>query len=225
MIKKAAFLKQNKIGIILSHTQNIPKNPLICNEKRELLQSMIQNLKTQMKENIIPPISQEDIDKIEPVIICMDDATPPEFGKHPILKSINALLANYGYPENPIYHMELIIGQDRALDYGWIGDSLSKKIPPITLTFFPLERPEGAISATEIRSYVISNEWNNFYDRMRPTGLNEEKLRALFDQLTMLLTASGPSNKKSKKGGRRKRSRRKTIIKKTRRTRRTRRTR
>lgn len=207
MIAKAASLHQNKIGIILSHTQNIPKNPLICDEKRNLLQLMIQKLKEKMKNKMseyIPPITEANIDKIEPIIICMDDITPYKFGKHPILKSINALLDNYNYPKNPISKMELIIGQDREFDYGWIGDSLSKKKPPINLTFFALERPENAISATEIRTYVINNEWQNFYDKMQKSGLNEEQLRKLFDDLKILLTATGPARKKSRKGGRKK---------------------
>ena len=42
-----------------------------------------------------PPISSENIDNIEPIVICMDDETPPDYGKHPIMKSINLLLSHY----------------------------------------------------------------------------------------------------------------------------------
>jgi hypothetical protein len=209
LIHRAASLGQSKIGIILSHSQDLPKNPFTCEEKRKLLLSgMIQALKEQMKlkaSSYTPPISPDSIDRIEPIIICMDDIQPPEFGKHPILKSLSAILATYS-SENPVGRAILIIGEDRANDYGWILEGLSKRTPPIQAIVEALPRPEGAISATEIRGYAMTGDWDNFLARMRSTGLPEESLRAVFDQLHEMLTAAAPvtKGKKGKKGGKRK---------------------
>jgi hypothetical protein len=205
LIHRAASLGQSKIGIILSHSQDLPKNPFSCEEKRKLLLSgMIQALKEQMKlkaSSYSPPISPESIDKIEPIIICMDDPTPAEFGSHRIIKSLNAIFATY---KNPVERAILIIGEDRANDYGWILESLEKRTPPIQGIVEALPRPEGAISATEIRGYAMAGDWDNFLARMQSTGLPEGALREVFDQLHEMLTAPGPFAKgkgKGKKGG------------------------
>jgi hypothetical protein len=189
LYQRAASLEQSKIGIILSHSQDIPKNPFSCDEKRTLLLSgMIQALKEQMKQKSYdPPISPESIDRIEPIIICMDDPTPKEFGTHPIFKSINLLLSKYGYPKNPIEKVHLIIGEDRASSYDWILDSFAKRTPPIQGVVEALPRPEGAISATEIRGYAMTGDWDNFLARMSSTGLPEGTLREEFDQLHEML--------------------------------------
>jgi nicotinic acid mononucleotide adenylyltransferase len=202
LIQRAASLGESKIGIILSHSQNIPKNPFSCNEKRNLLiSSMIDSLKQQMKQKTyVPPISHSSIDAVSPIIICMNDPTPEAFGKHPILKSINALLANYEY--YPETRMELIIGEDRAQDYEWIKDSLANRETPVILEIGSIPRPEGAISATEIRGYAMNGDWTNFYQKMRPSGMSEEKIREMYSELNELLTSSGPVKKRGKTGGR-----------------------
>lgn len=225
LIYRAAQLGQSKIGIILSHSQDLPKNPFTCEEKRKLLLSgLIQSLKEQMKlkaSTYTPPISKESIVRIEPIIICMDDPTPPEFGKHPIIKSLNAILETY---ENPIQRAILIIGEDRANDYGWILESLIKRTPPIPAYVESVPRPEGAISATEIRGYARDGEWPNFFAKMQSTGLSEDVLRSVFDQLHEMLTANAPVTKgkgkgkgKGKSGGKRTRRPNKRIGKKTKR--------
>lgn len=205
LILRAAELGQSKIGIILSHSQDLPKNPFSCEEKRKLLMSgMIQALKEQMKlkaSSYTPPISQENIDRIEPIILCMDDPTPAEFGNHRIIKSLNAILAAYG---DSVERAILIIGEDRANDYGWILESLSKRTPPIQGDVEALPRPDGAISATEIRGYAMTGDWDNFLARMRSTGLSRDALREVFEQLHEMLTAAAPVAKgkgKGKKGG------------------------
>jgi nicotinic acid mononucleotide adenylyltransferase len=200
LIQRAASLGESKIGIILSHSQNIPKNPFSCNEKRNLLlSSMIDSLKQQMKEKTYaPPISPLSIDSVSPIIICMNDPTPEEFGKHPILKSINALIAIYGDPDA---RMELIIGEDRAQDYEWIKDSLANREMPVVLEITSIPRPEGAISATEIRGYAMNGDWSNFYQKMKSSGMPEEKIKELYSELNDLLTSSGPVKKRSKTGG------------------------
>lgn len=212
LIHRAASLGQSKIGIILSHSQDLPKNPFTCEEKRKLLLSgMIQALKEQMKlkaSTYNPPISPDSIDIIEPIIICMNDPTPPEFGGHPIIKSITTLLLNYGYPENPIERAILIIGEDRALSYNWVVKNLAERKPPIHTELESLPRPPGAISATEIRGYAMTGDWNNFLARMSSTGLSPDALREVFDQLHEMLTAPAPvsKGKKGKNGGNKRKS-------------------
>jgi hypothetical protein len=130
----------------------------------------------------------------------MDDPTPLEFGTHRTIKSLNAILTTY---ENPIERAILIIGEDRANDYGWVLESLAKRNPPIQGIVEALPRPPGAISATEIRGYAMSGDWPNFFAKMRSTGLSPDTLREVFDQLHEMLTAPAPvtKGKKGKKGG------------------------
>jgi hypothetical protein len=206
LINRAASLEQTKIGIILSHSQDLPKNPFNCEEKRKLLLSgMIQTVKEKIKNNIKnnintynPPILIENIDRIEPIIICMDDPTPKEYGNHPIIKSINVLLSNY---TNVIERAILIIGEDRVLSYDWILKNLRERTPPIISEIESLPRPKGAISATEIRGYAMSGDKDNFLLKMRSTGLSEYALIELYTQLHELLTASYPVPKKRVKNG------------------------
>jgi len=208
LILRALSLGQTKIGIIVSHSQDIPKNPLYCAEKRDaILPAMIRALKEQMKTRM-PHVSPESIDGIEPIIICMDEIpnleNPP---KSMLIRSVVKLLELYNYREIPIEKMHLIIGQDRASQYGFIQETLLKLTPPIIIPggmdVEALPRPEGAISATEIRGYAMNGDWPNFLLKMQSTGIEEERLRELFNHLHELLTAPGPVAKKVlKKGGR-----------------------
>jgi hypothetical protein len=196
LIERAIQFGENKVGIILSHSVDSEKNPLECKEKREfILSGMIDALKQQMKrEGRFPP---DKIDEIDVVIVCMDDPTPEEFGKHPILKSFNALFSQFGY-EKP--HAYLIVGQDRATDYGWIEKSLGDKI--MSYQVEPLQRPEGAMSATEMRGYVKSGEYDTFMGKMRETGIPDEKSSELYEKVIFGMSRPPPLKKKpTKKGG------------------------
>ena len=165
LIERAIQFGENKVGIILSHSVDSEKNPLECKEKREfILSGMTDALKNQMKrEGQFPP---DKIDEIQVIIVCMDDPTPEEFGKHPILKSFNALFSQFGYEKPNAY---LIVGQDRAIDYGWIQKSLGDKI--LSYQVEPLDRPEGAMSATEMRGYIKRGKYDTFMGKMKETGI------------------------------------------------------
>ena len=196
LIERAIQFGENKVGIILSHSVDSEKNPLECKEKREfILSGLIDALKQQMKrEGRFPP---DKIDEIQLVIVCMDDPTPEEFGKHPILKSFNALFSQFGYVKP---HTYLIVGQDRATDYGWIEKSLGDKI--MSFVVEPLARPEGAMSATEMRGYVKSGEYDTFMGKMRETGIPDEKSAELYEKVTFGMSRPPPLKKKpTKKGG------------------------
>ena len=196
LIERAIQFGENKVGIILSHSVDSEKNPLECKEKREfILSGMIDALKQQMKrEGRFPP---DKIDEIDVVIVCMDDPTPEEFGKHPILKSFNALFSQFGYEKPNVY---LIVGQDRATDYGWIEKSLGDKV--LSYQVEPLPRPEGAMSATEMRGYIKSGEYDTFMGKMRETGIPDEKSAELYEKVIFGMSRPPPLKKKpTKKGG------------------------
>ena len=199
LIERAIQFGENKVGIILSHSVDSEKNPLECKEKREfILSGMIDALKQQMKrEGRVSPDKIYKIDEIQVIIVCMDDPTPEEFGQNHILKSFHALFSQFGY-EKP--HAHLIVGQDRADDYGWIQKSLGDKI--IWDDVEPLERPEGAMSATEMRGYVKRGEYDTFLGKMRDTGIPDEKSTELYEKVTFGLSRPPPLKKKpTKKGG------------------------
>jgi hypothetical protein len=215
LVERAIQMGENKVGIILSHSVDSEKNPLECKEKREfILSGLINALKDQMKrEGQFPP---DKIDEIQVIIVCMDDETPPEFGKHPILKSFNALFSQFGYEKPTAY---LIVGEDRAIDYGWIQKSLGDKISSYQVE--PLDRPEGAMSATEMRGYVRRGEYDTFLGKMRETGIPDERSAELYEKVTVGLSRPPPMKKKStKKGGKlyKSRKQRKTKRRKSKRT-------
>jgi hypothetical protein len=203
LIHRAASLGQTKIGILLSHSQDMPKNPFNCDDKRKMLLSgLIQALKEQMKmKKYAPPISPDSIDAIEPIIICMDDEMPPEFGKHPILKSVNALIASFS---EPVHQAFLIVGQDRAGGYGFVKEALGRRGIELDDSNF-LVRPEGAISATYVRELAYSGNWDEFLRIYSTTGIPEENIRAIYEGLrgAMAAAASGSKKKGKGKGGRR----------------------
>lgn len=224
LIHRTASLGQSKFGIILSHSQDMPKNPFNCNDKRKMLLSgMIRSLKEQMKQKIetyTPTISPESIDAIEPIIICMDDATPPEFGKNPIIKSVNALISDYNEPIETAF---LIVGQDRAGGYEFVKTALSKRTPPILLDDSDfLARPEGAISATYVRHLAYSGNWEEFLRVYATTGLPEENIRSIYEGLRAMAANSSGSKKKGK-GGRRTKRRNSKRSKKSKKNKRTKR--
>ena len=84
-----------------------------------------------------------------------------------------------------------------------------------------LVRPEGAMSATQMREYALTNNWEEFKRNMASTGLDEVVVRYMFDEIRAnmitqpLPPTQEPTRKKRKtKGGKRrkttKRKRRKT---------------
>jgi len=213
LIERAIQFRENKVGIILSHSVDSVENPLECKEKREfILSGMIDALKQQMKRE--GRFTPDKIDEIDVVIVCMDDPTPEEFGKNPILKSFNALLSQFGYKKPNAY---LIVGQDRATAYGWIEKSLGDKI--MSYQVEPLPRPEGAISATEMRGYVKSEEYDTFMGKMRETGIPDKKSHELYNKVGFGMGLDTLLEKKpTKKGGKtnKRRKQRKTKRRKSR---------
>jgi hypothetical protein len=71
-----------------------------------------------------------------------------------------------------------------------------------------LPRPEGAMSATQMREYVLTNNWEEFKRNMESTGLDEHIVRYMFDEIRAnMITQQPPPRKKRKtKGGKRRKT-------------------
>ena len=237
MLQQALRENLSQINIILSHSQDTKKNPFHCEQKRNLLindnetiyqsqsQSMITLLKQQMMAEY--PEQARQIEKIAVQIVCMNDNVNPEYGKHPIMKSITYILNDlYGYPREGLT-IKLFVGQDRVNDYGWIKkylETLEPNTNTITMEIVGLPRPEGAMSATQMREYALTNNWEEFKRNMASTGLDEVVVRYMFDEIraNMIIQEPPPRpeptrKKRKTKGGKRhkttKRKRRKTKTK------------
>ena len=207
LMEKALELGEEKIYIILSHTQDNKKNPLVCDKKRKLLttEGMIEKIK---RENV-------DLEHIEVKIRCMDDPVDETCGSHVILKQICQIRKDEGDAEQ----MLLVIGEDRKKAYNWLRESLSKLDPPVSLIIEPLDRPDGAMSATYMRGLIISKNEEKFVEESMKNGLSEESALNLYGVLETALKGpkrpapsdfNKPPRKKTKKGGKRKTHKRKT---------------
>ena len=186
---------------------------------------MITLLKQQMMAE--HPEQARQIEKIAVQIVCMNDNVNPEYGKHPIMKSITYILNDlYGYPREGLT-IKLFVGQDRVKDYGWIKkylETLEPNTNAITMEIVGLPRPEGAMSATQMREYALTNNWEEFKRNMASTGLDEVVVRYMFHEIkaNMIIQEPPPRpeptrKKRKTKGGKRrkttKRKRRKTKTK------------
>jgi hypothetical protein len=207
MITQALSRGLSQINIILSSTIDDKKNPLDCNEKRTLLSdsseaiSMIDYLKEQMKRE--DPRNARQIDMITVKIICLNDDIDPKYGssKYPSPRAINYMLGEfYGYPR-PNLNAILVIGEDRISDYDFIKKSLGEKPVPVILDIFGLPRPEGAMSATEIRNNAVNNEFPQFRDKMAVTGLTDEKIEQIYRKIRDRISPPKPKKETAKKGG------------------------
>lgn len=232
MLQQALRENLSQINIILSHSQDTKKNPFHCEQKRNLLindnetiyqspgqipgqnQSMITLLKQQMMAE--HPEQAPQIEKIAVQIVCMNDNVNPEYGKHPIMKSITYILHDlYGYPREGLT-IKLFVGQDRVNDYGWIKkylETLEPNTNAITMEIVGLPRPEGAMSATQMREYALTNNWEEFKRNMASTGLDEVVVRYMFDEIraNMIIQEpppkpQPPQKKRKTKGGKRRKT-------------------
>jgi hypothetical protein len=209
MIMEALSRGLTQINIILSATIDDKKNPLDCNEKRNLLLdssetlSMIDFLKQQMKKE--QPSNAREIDNIKVKIICLDDDFDPKYGtsKYPIPRAINYMLGElYGYPRENLNAL-LVIGEDRLSQYEFIKKSLEEKPIPIHLEIQGLPRPEGSMSATEIRNNAVNNEFPEFRDKMLVTGLSEDNIEQIYRKIRDRIVPPKPKKGTIKKGGKR----------------------
>jgi hypothetical protein len=119
------------------------------------------------------------------------------------MKSIQYLLnEKYGYPRNNI-KMILFIGQDRASDFLWLQKTLLERNPSIELEIVPIERPDGAISATYIRQLAIDGDYDTFKQQMLDTGLNDDEyIGKLYKEIKEKINYKPRKKNTTIKGGR-----------------------
>ena len=176
LMDEALKLSETDVYIILSHTKDLKKNPLECNRKRQLLQvnGMIQSIKDEYPS----------LNGIMVNIICGDDDLTQECGKSFILKQLC-----YINKKTSTEIFKLIIGKDRGGQYNWIEKSLLKMNPRIKIHFMkPLDRPDGEISSSYIRSLVTSEQRDEFISKYfigddKRNILSKPDAEGLYDEL------------------------------------------
>jgi hypothetical protein len=221
MNKAIDFMRQGNnaiVGIVLSHTVDDDKNPLSCEEKRDMLlvYGMIDSAKDQIKQSLTGP-EKDMVDNIRVIILCKDDTVVQEQkGNFPI-QSINALVQLYGDIFTGVSKadtkLHLIIGEDRATSYDWLKKSLN-------LTIEALPRPEGAMSATTMRNLVREDKLDEFKENMKSTGIDDESSERIFnilhEKINTAVARSSAKKARTKRGGKRsKRSKSKTTNRRT----------
>jgi len=197
MMEKALEMELDRIYIILSGTLD-GKNPLDCETKKELLvgnvSSVVENLKQKwiaeggMDEGVVGGIRGCQV-----IVVCMTDASidTGKYGTNPILKCINYIMDVYEKGKDTQKSI-LFVGEDRGNSYGWISSGLKLGV----LEIIPLERPEGAISATFVRGLAMEGNQEGFLEEMEKIGITRSRGEEVYLEIRRKL---GDSLKKSKK--------------------------
>jgi hypothetical protein len=211
MMEKALEMDLDRVYIILSGTLD-GKNPLDCETKKELLvgnvSSVVENLKQKwiaeggMDEGVIGKIRGCRVN-----VVCMNDASidTGKYGTNPILKCINYIVDIFEKGEKSGKSI-LFVGEDRGNSYGWISSGWKLGV----LEIIPLERPEGAISATFVRGLAMEGNQDGFLGEMEKIGISRSRGEEVYLEIRRKL---GESLKKSKKTG--KTTKRKPSVEKT----------
>ena len=200
MLLYATFVKEKDVFIILSSTVD-KKNPLSCNRKKELLDSlgMINSLKTSATKE------EESIKDVRVHIFCMKDPLSESIpgkdmcGSNPIIKHICGIITRFK-PST----FRLFIGEDRGGNYGFVGKYLLEQTPPVTFeeditirremessTVTSMTKSRDIevenVSASLLRSLVKNNLPDLFTDLCMRAGLNRENSSILFDEINEAL--------------------------------------
>jgi hypothetical protein len=200
MMEKALEIGINRVYIILSGTVDDKKNPLTCKFKKELIignskdvSTIVENLKRKwIDEKVLNKDEIEWVHKCQVIIICMNepDIDTKIYGTNPILKCINYLIHNY--ESNKIMEKSfLFIGEDRGNDFKWISNSKNLG----SLEIIPLERPEGAISATYIRNLAIDGKEEDFLGEMENVGISRERGLEVYSEIRKALSSTQSKKK------------------------------
>ena len=166
MIETALANGSRHVVILLSSSIDAEKNPLECNEKRTILLSgMIDTAKSKIPGS----------ETVNVHVFCPEDLGT----SNKLQELIRAFLVQLFSKDRSPKRLIMMIGEDRSGQFNWIQKSLT----PNEIIFSVLPRPEGAMSATEIRRLATSKDITNFMGSMAPTGVPEEKLIELFEKL------------------------------------------
>lgn len=190
MIDLAIKENVNQINIILSATVDSEKNPIECEEKRQLLYNYV--LETAKKNSIQKyPNDENKINNMNFEIICMNDEIDTSFSSpNPVIGKLKYILYKlYGYPR-PDLKVILVIGEDRKNDFLFLKQSINNfdksNLYPINFEVFVVERPEDAISATKIRGYATSRDEKDeqqFLYNMNKVGIQNTEATELLGQI------------------------------------------
>lgn len=188
MLEKAIVLGQRNVYLLLSHTTGEAKNPLKCNEKREFISSgMIDKVKRSLGA-----------EHIGVTIICGDDLVSAECESNWITGKLCQIMFNYD--KLKMINLYLFIGEDRRNSYDWLIKKYNKpdSLTHLTIISEGLERPEGAISGTEMRLLVTSGKEDEFIEKEMEAGLSREKAAELYSILSRYLSEMEIPAKKRK---------------------------
>ena len=188
MLEKAIVLGQRNVYLLLSHTTGEAKNPLKCNEKREFISSgMIDKVKRSLGA-----------EHIGVTIICGDDLVSAECESNWITGKLCQIMFNYD--KLKMINLYLFIGEDRRNSYDWLIKKYNKpdSLTHLTIISEGLERPEGAISGTEMRLMVTSGKEDEFIEKEMEAGLSREKAAELYSILSGYLSEMEIPAKKRK---------------------------
>lgn len=212
MLLYATFVKEKDVFIILSSTID-KKNPLSCDRKRELLDSlgMINSLKTSATKE------EEGIKDVRVHIFCMkeplSDIVPHKemCSSNPIIKHICGIINRFK-PST----FRLFIGEDRGGNYGFVGKYLLEQKPPVTFeeditirremessTVTSMTKSSDIkvenVSASLLRSLVQNNLPDLFVDLCIRAGLNRENSSILFEEINDSLFKVVPKSRTKSK--------------------------
>jgi len=97
-------------------------------------------------------------------------------------------------------NLYLFIGEDRRNSYDWLIKKYNKpdSLTHLTIISEGLERPEGAISGTEMRLLVTSGKEDEFIEKEMEAGLSREKAAKLYSILSGYLSEMEIPAKKRK---------------------------
>jgi len=202
----------SRICIVLSATVDDIKNPLFCPEKtgylygktidesgqiKGILGEIKNTLKT--KKEYSSTDFKNRIDTLDVEVVCSNETS--NNGSNSIPNTIWYLLGLYGYkPDNNIkINLVLMIGEDRSVDFQGLINDYFGKLNNITTQIIPIARPEGAISATQVRNYALTNDTDNYNRIMKPTGLPESDLHEIYESIREGITRKGGIRKKNSK--------------------------
>jgi len=215
MIDIAIKENVNQINVILSSTVDSEKNPIECEEKRQLLYNYL--VETAKKNSIEKhPNDEYKINNLKFEIICMNDEIDTVFlSINPVIGKLKYILYKlYGYPRSDL-KVILVIGQDRKDDFLFLKQSINKfdnsNQYPITFEVFVVDRPDEAISATKIRGLATSGnekDEQEFLTHMNTVGIQNKEAKDLLGQIRTNINITDPNTltttKKRKRGGKKK---------------------
>lgn len=181
MIHTAISEGGTQVVVLLSSSKDPAKNPIECRQKKELAleREMIEKAKSDLGEPA---------ERIQINVYC-----PEDLGTSNSVSAMIKAAVKQIYGDDTMVRLVMLVGEDRASQFDWIGKSVK---PHIFESRFS-DRPEGGISATRIRGHVSSGNERAFMEDMADTGLSEESMMELYGAISTGL--SSPDTKKATK--------------------------